>query len=161
MKYSMLRMIVPVLTLCILLPGHLALSQEDFQFEVGQTAYVVAMKTNGSPDFSTEQKIRKEFKNKKKFDLAPSLSSADFVFLMFAEYEYNQVVVSGVGIGSEDMKSASALVVLPETYSEYKASLYMMRDEALWQYTKNNNMWRTGGLPGNIVKAFHKDVFKK
>jgi hypothetical protein len=79
---------------------------------------------------------------------------------MYIEYEYNQVAVSGIGIGSEDIKSASAFVVLPNTYAQSKSNLDNLRDEALWQFGKNNNMWRTGGLPVSIVKQFHKMAAK-
>lgn len=136
-------------------------TEEEFQFKVGQSAYVVALKSNGSPDFSVEQRLKKEFKSKKAFKIAPSLSSADFVFVMYVEYEYNQVAVSGIGIGSEDIKSASAFVVLPAAYSQFKANLDNLRDEALWQFGKNNNMWRTGGLPVKIVEKFHKMAIEK
>jgi hypothetical protein len=136
------------------------LTKGKFEFKAGQSAYVVAMKSNGSPDLAIEQKLKKEFKNKKAFKLSPSLSSADFVFVMYTEYEYNQVAVSGTGIGSEDIKSASAFVVLPDTYAQSKSNLDNLRDEALWQFGKNNNMWRTGGLPVSIVKQFHKMAAK-
>lgn len=161
MKTSIFGMIAFILTLGFSALGRSAMSKEDFQFKKGQSAYVVALKSNGSPDFSVEEKLRKEFKSKKAFRLAQSLSSADFVFAMYVEYEYNQVAVSGIGIGSEDIKSASVFVVLPATYSQFKADLDNLRDEALWQFGKNNNMWRTGGLPVNIVKKFHKMALKK
>jgi hypothetical protein len=136
-------------------------SNGEFEFKKGLSAYVVAIKSSGSPDLANEQKLKKEFTNKKAFKLAPSLSSADFVFVMYIEYEYNQVAVSGIGIGSEDIKSASAFVVLPDTYAQSKSNLDNLRDEALWQFGKNNNMWRTGGLPVSIVKQFHKMAVKK
>jgi hypothetical protein len=136
--------IVLTLAICPIATAYQDSSKGEFEFKVGQSAYVVAIKSNGSPNFAVEQKLRKEFKSKKAFKLASSLASADFVFVMYIEYEYNQVTVSGVGIGSEDIKSASAFVVLPAAYSQFKTNLDNLRDGAIWQFSKNNNMWRTG-----------------
>jgi hypothetical protein len=159
-----MRCILSIILLLVILPiafGYQDPPKGEFEFKKGQSAYVVAIKSNGNPDLAVEQKLKKEFKNKKTFNLASSLSSADFVFVMYVEYEYNQVAVSGIGIGSEDIRSASAYVVLPAIYSQFKSDLDNLRDEALWQFGKNNNMWRTGGLPVNIVKKFHKMAVRK
>jgi hypothetical protein len=159
MRY--LLSIMLALAFCPIAFGFQDSSKGEFEFKKGLSAYVVAIKSNGNPDLAVEQKLKKEFKSKKTFNLASTLSSADFVFVMYVEYEYNQVAVSGIGIGSEDIKSASAYAVLPTIYSQFKANLDNLRDKALWQFGKNNNMWRTGGLPVNIVKQFHKMTIKK
>jgi len=124
----------------------------------GQTVYVVAVKSSGQLDISTENKLKEEFQKQKAFKVVTSLQSADLVFLMVVEYEYNQAYVGGIGMGSEDIKSVAAFVVAPTVYTEHKADLDTLRDKALWQVTQNNNAWRTGGLPKKIVKKFHEAV---
>ncbi|MBZ5555050.1 MAG: hypothetical protein LAO21_20230 [Acidobacteriia bacterium] len=135
-----------------------ASSKSAFTLKPGQAVYLVAAKSNGNPDLSSERKIKEEFEKQKVFKIASSLQSADFVFIMLVEYEYNQSMVGGIGIGSEDIKSILALGVPPSAYSRYKANLDGLREESFWQLSENNNAWRTGGLPKKIVKKFHEMV---
>jgi hypothetical protein len=138
-----------------------AVFAQESAFKAGQSVYVVAVKSSGQPDLSTERKLKDEFEKQKAFKVATSLQSADFVFLMLVEYEYNQVAAGGVGVGSEDIKSVAAFVVPPDAYTQHKADLDNLRDKALWQISENNNIWRTGGLPKKIVKKFHENAAPK
>jgi hypothetical protein len=148
-------------TVAVLLVLASAASAQESTFKAGQTVYVVAVKSSGQPDLSTERKLKDEFEKQKAFKVATSLQSADFVFLMLVEYEYNQVAAGGVGVGGEDIKSVAAFVVSPEAYTRHKADLDNLRDKALWQINENNNIWRTGGLPKKIVKKFHENTAPK
>jgi hypothetical protein len=138
-----------------------AASAQESALQAGQIVYVVAVKSSGQPDLSTERKLKDEFEKQKAFKMASSLQSADFVFLMYVEYEYNQALVNGVGVGSEDIKSVAAFVIPPDAYTQHKANLDGLRDKALWQITENNGIWRTGGLPKKIVKKFVESAVKK
>ncbi len=120
-------------------------------FTQGQSVYVAAVKTSGSPDLATERKIKGEFEKQKRFKISPSIETADFVFLMIVEYEFNQSFISG----SEDVKGANAYVVKPEDYLKNRNDLDGIRAGALWEYGENNGIWRGGGLPKKIVKKFH------
>lgn len=152
----MLKLVLAVLTLSVAAYAQ----NKPIQIAPGQSVYVVAMKSSGSPDLAIERKLKEEFESQKTFKLATSLSSADFVFLMLIEYEYNQALVAGIGVGSEDIKSATTLAVPVDVYKQSKTDLDNLRDQALWQYAENNGMWRTGGLPKKIAKKFHEQ-FKK
>jgi hypothetical protein len=138
-----------------------AASAQEFDFRIGQTVYLVAVKSSGQPDPSTERKLRGEFKMLKSFNLATSLQSADFVFLMVVEYEFNQVMFNNVGAGVEDVKSIEAFVVRPDAYNQHKADLDNLRKKALWQTREKNNARRTNDLPKRVVKKFHENTVTK
>jgi hypothetical protein len=154
-----LQDLLSVVTVLLVLTS--AASAQESAFKAGQTVYVVAMKISGQPDLSTERKLKDEFEKQKAFKVATSLQSADFVFLMLVEYEYNQMAAGGVGIGSEDIKSVAAFAVSPDAYTQHKSDLDNLRDKALWQISENNIIWRTGGLPKKIVKKFHENAAPK
>jgi len=136
-----------------------AFAQEP-AFKPGQTVYVVAVKSSGQMDLATERKLKDEFEKQKAFKVATSLQSSDFVFLMLVEYEYNQTFVSGIGVGSEDIKSVAAFAVSPDAYTQHKADLSTLRDKAQWQIAENNGAFRGGGLPKKIVQKFHATLKK-
>jgi hypothetical protein len=96
-------------------------------------------------------RFQEEFAKQKAFKVAPSLQSADFVFLMLVEYEYNQVAVGAISVGSGDIKSVAALVVPPGAYTQYKSDLDNLRDKALWQTSENKRFLHAGDLPKKIV----------
>jgi hypothetical protein len=77
---------------------------------------------------------------------------------MLVEYEYNQVAVGAIAVGSGDIKSVAALVVPPDAYTQYKSDLDNLRDKALWQTSENKRFWRGGDLPKKIVKKFHANA---
>ena len=99
--------------IALLIFSVVAFAQEP-AFKPGQTVYVVALKSSGQMDLATERKLKDEFERQKAFTVATSLQSADFVFLMLVEYEYNQAFVSGISMGSEDIKSVAAFAVSPD-----------------------------------------------
>jgi len=156
MKLQTLLSVVAVL----LILASAACAQEAVP-KAGQAVYVVAVKSSGQPDLSTEQKIKDEFEKHKSFKIAASLQSADFVFLIFVEYEFNQMMFNNVGAGVEDVKRVAALVVSPDEYAQRKNDLDSLRDKALWQTSENNNARRTGNLPKKVVNKFHEDTVTK
>jgi hypothetical protein len=156
MKLQNLLSLVAIL----LVPASAVFAQES-AFKTGQAVYVVAMKSSGQPDLSTERKLKDEFEKEKSFKIATSLQSADFVFLMVVEYEFNQVMFNNIGAGVEDMKSVEAFVVSPDSYTKHKASLDDLRDRALWKISENNNARRTANLSKKVVKKFHEDTVTK
>ena len=135
-----------------------AASAQESAFKAGQAVYVVAVKSSGQPDLSTEHELKDEFEKQKAFKVATSLQSADFVFLMLVEYEYNQVAVGAIAVGSGDIKSVAALVVPPDAYTQYKSDLDNLRGKALWQTGENKRFLRAGNLPKKIVKKFHANA---
>jgi len=138
-----------------------AASAQESALKAGQTVYVVAVRSSGQPDLSTERMLKDEFEKRKSFMIATSLQSADFVFLMVVEYEFSQVMFNNIGAGSEDIKSVAAFVVSPDAYTQHKADLDNLRDKALWQISENNSPLRIGHLPKKIVKKFHENMVKK
>jgi hypothetical protein len=138
-----------------------AASAQESAFKTGQAVYVVAVKSSKQPDLSTERKLKDEFEKHKSFKIATSLQSADFVFLMVVEYEFNQVMFNNIGSGVEDVKRVEAFAVSPDEYAQHKASLNNLRDKALWQTSENNNARRTSNLPKKVVTKFHEDTATK
>src|SRR5262245_32455991 len=100
-----------------------ATSAQESAFKAGQAVYVVAVRSSKQPDLSTERKLKDEFEKHKSFKIATSLQSADFVFLMIVEYEFNQVMFNNIGAGIEEVKSVAAYVVSPDTYTRHKADI--------------------------------------
>jgi ABC-type glycerol-3-phosphate transport system substrate-binding protein len=135
-----------------------AASAQDSAFKAGQSVYVVVMTSSGQPDLSTENELKDEFAKQKTFKVAPSLQSADFVFLMLVEYDYNQVAVGAIAVGSGNIKSVAALVVPPDAYTQHKSDLDDLRDKALWQTSENKRFLHAGDLPKKIVKKFHANA---
>lgn len=138
-----------------------AASAQESAFKTGQAVYIVAVKSSKEPDLSTERKLKDEFEKQKSFKIATSLQSADFVFLMIVEYEFNQVMFNNIGAGVEDVKSVTAFVVSPGEYTQHKANFNNLREKALWQTSENNNARRTSNLPKKVVNKFHEDVAMK
>ncbi|HEY8460735.1 MAG TPA: hypothetical protein VIM99_10165 [Blastocatellia bacterium] len=138
-----------------------AASAQESAFEAGQSVYVVAVKSSGQPDLSTEHTLKDEFEKQKAFKVAPSLQSADFVFLTLVEYEYDLALAGGVGVGNGNIKSVAAFVVSPDAYAQHKSDLDNLRNNALWQTGENYSFWRGGSLPKKIVKKFHENAAPK
>jgi len=138
-----------------------AASAQESAFKTGQAVYVVAVKSSKQPDLSTERKLKDEFEKHKSFKIVTSLQSADFVFLMVVEYEFNQVMFNNIGAGIEEVKSVAAFVVSPDAYTRHKADLDNLRNKALWQTSENNNARRTNNLPKKVVNKFHEDTVTK
>ena len=135
--YNLLSVVVVLLVLAS------AASAQESAIKAGQAVYVIAVKSSMQPDLSTERKLKGEFEKQKLFKVATSLQSADFVFLMVVEYEFNQVMFNNVGAAVEDIKSVEAFAVWPDAYTQHKAALDNLRDKALWQISEKNNARRT------------------
>jgi hypothetical protein len=138
-----------------------AASAQESAFKVGQSVYVVAVKSSGQSDLSTEHILKDEFEKQKAFKVATSLQSADFVFLMLVEYEYDLAPAGGFGVGGGNIKSVVAFVISPDAYTQHKSDLDNLRDKALWQTGENYNFWRAGSLPKKIVRKFHENAASK
>lgn len=121
------------------------------RIQPGQSVYVTAFKTTGDPDIASERKFKEEFGKQRTFKLSPSLSASDFVFVGFVEYERYQNLL----VGSDDIRSVAALVILRDDYAKSKGDLDALRETAEWQAEQENGMWRTRAILGNMVKKFH------
>jgi hypothetical protein len=77
---------------------------------------------------------------------------------MLIEYEFNQVAVGAIAVGSGDIKSVVALVLPPDAYTQYKSDLDDLRDKALWQTSENKRFLQGGDLRKKIVKKFHANA---
>src|SRR5215475_15296474 len=107
----------PLYVVAFLLVLASATPAQKFALNAGQAIYVVAVKSSKQPDLSTERKLKDEFEKHKSFKVATSLQSADFVFLVIVEYEFNQMMFNNIGAGVEDIKSVEAFVVRPDVYT--------------------------------------------
>jgi hypothetical protein len=151
----------PFSVVAVLLVLASATSAQESAFKAGQAVYVVAVRSSRQPDPSTERKLKVEFEKQKSFKIATSLQSADFVFLVVVEYEFNQVMFNNIGAGIEEVKSVAAFVVSPDAYTRQKADLDNLRNNALWRTIENNNARRTNNLPKKVVNKFHEDAAPK
>ncbi|HEV2667574.1 MAG TPA: hypothetical protein VG324_21845 [Blastocatellia bacterium] len=151
----------PLYVVAFLLVLASAAHAQELALKAGQAVYVVAVKSSKQPDPMTERKLKDEFAKHKSFKIATSLQSADFVFLVVVEYEFNQVMFNNIGAGVEEVKSVAAFAVLPREYARNKADLDNLRDNALWRTSENNNARRTNNLPKKVVNKFHEDVAPK
>src|SRR5215813_2740386 len=59
----------------------------QFSFQPGQSAYVVAYRMSGEPDFYMEGRVKQAFEKQKVFKTARKASESDFVFLLYSEYQ--------------------------------------------------------------------------
>src|SRR5262247_2423290 len=59
----------------------------QFSFQPGQSAYVVAYRISGEPDFYMEGRVKQAFEKQKIFKSARKASESDFVFLLYSEYQ--------------------------------------------------------------------------
>jgi hypothetical protein len=153
MRHHLLKISILILIFATMADGVDGQPQDPTQplpFKPGQSVYIVAMKSNCSPDFRSESVLKEEFEKQKVFGIATSLQSADFVFVVYLDYEaYN---------GTDYLGSVTAFAVSPTTYTRFKSDPYNLRDEALWRSRT------TKGFPKKvepIVKMFHEDILKK
>ena len=138
-------------------------------FQVGQSVYVVAVKIDTSKsDLSAESDLKSHFQSRQKFTLAKSASSADFVFVVFTQYESEFERSKEFGASSHTrMKHALALAVPPQVYNDYKTDLDKLKEYALWQMdgTRDDTfvsaVFTRSVSPSNLVKQFHSYAFKK
>jgi len=142
-------------------------------FQSGQSVYVVAIKVDTSKsDLTVESNLRREFQRKAKFPLAKSPADADFVFMVYTEYETE---ISQTGhhrdrtvVSQDFLKHAFALVVPAQNYREHKADIDKLKEFSLWEKEERRNISLTpilltpqGVSAAKLVKQFHDFVFKK
>lgn len=112
-----------------------AARQESFSFRTQQSVYIVAVRGNiGDPSLSTldlavEKEIRDGFEKRGIFNIAPSLSKADFVFLCITEYKEN--------VKAKVLLNVLSMALRPEDFQVNRADLIKLRDLALWQNTRS------------------------
>jgi hypothetical protein len=140
-------------------------------FQPGQLVYVVAIKVDTSKsDLAVESNLKREFQRKAKFPLAKSPANADFVFIVFTEYETE---ISHTYHRERDtyqdfLKTALALVVPAKEYIEHKVDIDKLKEYSLWEKEERNRISITPILlhpqevsAAKLVKQFHDFVFKK
>jgi hypothetical protein len=133
---------------------NMSTAQERFTFHPQQSVYIVAVRGNlGDPslstlDLATEKEIRDGFTKRAVFNIAPSLSKADFVFICFTEYRNERV-----------LQHALALALRPDDFQTNRSDLIKLRDLALWQTTKSS---RAGAAlkVKTVMDDFHTFVAK-
>ena len=139
------------------------------QFRHNQTAYIVAFKGDGRPDFTAESEVTKAFKNKKKkaFKLTNRLQESDFVFVLFGDYTRPRDFMDR-GESGEIMTGAAAMAMTPQDYTLHKGDLEALRGASVWRELVSSGGW--GGmtivngrsrLPKKAVDKFHKSALKK
>jgi hypothetical protein len=161
MRHQLIKISILILAFPIMADGHPQISTQPAPFKSGQSVYLVAMKSNCSPDFAIERDLRIEFEKNRGFKVATSLQSADFVFVVYLDYG---VRVSGSSIpgfggstsGADYIKSVTAFAVSPATYTNGKSDLYKLRDEALWKSSSGEKKMLL-----LVVKRFHDYASKK
>ena len=141
--------------------------EPTLQFRQDQTAYIVAFKGDGKPDFTAESEVTKAFKKKKAFKLTNRLMESDFVFVLFGDYTRPRNFTDH-GESGEIMTGAAAMAMTPQDYTLHKGDLEGLRGAAVWRELVSSGGW--GGmtvvngrsrLPKKAVDKFHKAVSKK
>lgn len=131
-------------------------AQENFTFHAEQSVYIVAVQGNlGDPTLSTldlaaEKEIRNGFAKRATFNVAPSLSKADFVFFCVTEYKPN--------VKAQVLLNVLALALKPDDFQNNRADLLKLRDLALWQSTRSA---RVKVKFKSVMEDFHEFALKK
>lgn len=139
------------------------------QFRRDQTAYIVAFKGDGRPDFTAESEVTKAFEKKKAFRLTNRLQESDFVFVLFGDYTRpREFIHRDLGESGEIMTGAAAMAMTPQDYTLHKGDLEALRGAAVWRELVSSGGW--GGmtivngrsrLPKKAADKFHKSALKK
>lgn len=138
-----------------------------FRFQPGQKVYVIAGspwaqdQTALAPDLQVERRAKEEFKKRRKFPIASSISEADFVFLIILDSH------------SRDFDEL-ALALRPRDYLARQNDFDALRSLALWQTSQAlhrgkeaaiaastlgySGFFRHPSVSRRIVKAFHEEV---
>lgn len=147
--------IVPMLLLGFLC-FDVANAQEQFTFHPQQSVYIVAVQGNlGDPSLSTldlaaEKEIRDGFTKRATFNVASSLSKADFVFFCVTEYKPN--------VKAKVLLNVLALALKPDDFQANRSDLIKLRDLALWQSTRSA---RIKVKFKSVMEDFHEFALKK
>ena len=133
-------------------------SGHSFSFRRGQPVYIAGLRRNPGrgheiTDLSfgfahgldLDKQVRKEIQAQKIFRVVDKPSEAEFVFLVHV-----------------DASTAEALVLLPETYRQYKdkpIDLDTLRQAAYGRYTVGPYLVpRLAKISNSLVKKFHEEV---
>jgi hypothetical protein len=117
------------------------------------------------PDPSFKKKVEESFQKQKKFKLAASAESADFIFWLQAA-QVRSVRPGRPAIfqsESEEVKhfpAAMALVIPADLYRRQPNDLKALSAGAIWQGRTVRGMGSEISM-ADIVKCFHKQVLKK
>jgi hypothetical protein len=135
-------------------------------FRPGQSVYIVAFRNDGKPDLTAEVEVKKAFEKQKAFKYADKLETADYVFVLYADYTHPRDYMDRYGAAGEIMTGAVAMALSRESYSQRKGDLEALRAAALWKelFSQGRMVSLVNGrstLPKNIVNKFHKDVLGK
>jgi hypothetical protein len=135
-------------------------SGHSFSFRPGQPLYIATLRRNVGRgheitdtniglghDLDIEKRVRKEIEAQKVFKIVDKPSEAEFVFLVHV-----------------DASIAEALVLLPETYRQYKdrpIDLDTLREAAYGRYTVGPYLIpRLAKISTSLVEKFHQEVRK-
>ncbi len=130
--------------------------QQSIPFHAGQSVYIVSVRGNlGDPslstlDLATEKELREGFKKRGVFEIAPSLSKADFVFLCVTEYLDDKP--------SSLLRNVLAIAVKPDDFSANRSDLTRLRDLALWQSSRSA---KVRVKLKSVMEDFHDFAAKK
>jgi hypothetical protein len=131
-------------------------AQDRFAFRPQQSVYIVAVQGNlGDPslsalDLAAEKEIRDGFAKRATFNVAPSLSKADFVFFCITEYKPN--------VKAKVLLNVLALALKPDDFQNNRADLIKLRDLALWQSTRSA---KVRVKFKSVMEDFHEFALKK
>jgi hypothetical protein len=131
-------------------------AQERFTFRPQQSVYIVAVRGNtGDPTLSTldlaaEKDIRDGFTKRATFNIAPSLSKADFVFFCVTEYKEN--------VKARVLLNVLAIALKPDDFRTNRSDLVKLRDVALWQ---SSSSARVQVKFKSVMEDFHEFALKK
>jgi hypothetical protein len=154
----------------------------------GQAVYIVAVKTDGSPDIVSAERVRKAFERRAAFRPVQRLSETDFVFLVVTVYKVYlpsrsasapvnlvsdliDVLLDSRGVrsagngsgGDEVMTGATGFAVPVGVYPQDDGNRDALREAAYWQ--GQDSSAHSFSIPerhtGNVVKKFHEAVAGK
>ena len=120
----------------------------------GQKLYVVAVRENGRPDFELERRATKAIEKKKVLGIAPKLSQADFVLVMYPEYSRPE------SDGSEYLINLNGLLVPSTKYLNDRDDRDRLREDAVWQERVKPGLFRSipEGLSGKLIGKLHETM---
>lgn len=127
------------------------------QFQPGQLIYIAAHRPNGQVDSYIQERLQRAFEKQKYFQLALNANDAQFIFLVYSQYE------AYANYDSKDTRQLTAYVLAPQQYAETKGKIEAMREAAIWsgQLRHNPSVWLpklAEPLSEKLVAEFHQHV---
>jgi hypothetical protein len=147
---------IAALLLFLALSFETSTAQENFGFRPQQSVYIVAVRGNtGDPtlsmlDLAAEKEIRDGFTKRSAFNVAASLSKADFVFFCVTEYKEN--------VRARVLLNVLAIALKPDDFQTNRSDLVKLRDVALWQSTRSAKVQVKFK---SVMEDFHDFALKK